>query len=33
RDAWLATQLATLTAADRDLLARASEVMSRLATE
>ncbi|MCU1688621.1 MAG: transcriptional regulator, MarR family [Pseudonocardiales bacterium] len=33
RDAWLATQLATLTAGDRDLLARASEVMSRLATE
>jgi DNA-binding MarR family transcriptional regulator len=33
RDAWLAEQVATLTAEDRDLLARASVVMSRLATE
>jgi DNA-binding MarR family transcriptional regulator len=33
RDAWLAEQLATLAAEDRDLLARASVVMSRLATE
>lgn len=33
RDAWLSEQLWTLTAEDRDLLARASVVMSRLATE
>lgn len=33
RDAWLGEQLATLTGDERDLLARASIVMSRLATE
>lgn len=33
RDAWLAEQLSTLPAHDRELLARASVVMSRLATE
>lgn len=33
RDAWLAEKLLTLPAQDRDLLARASSVMSRLATE
>lgn len=33
RDAWLAVRLATLSERDRELLARASEVLARLATE